>query len=40
MYATSGGRNILLIKTKGIKNGVTPEKIDDFILELEKRVKE
>ncbi len=40
MYATSGGKDILLIKTKGIKYGITPEKIDDFILELEKRVKE
>ncbi len=40
MYTTSGGKDILLIKTKGIKYGVTPEKIDDFILELEKRVKE
>lgn len=40
MYTTSGGKDILLIKTKGIKYGVTPEKIDDFILELEKKVKE
>ncbi len=39
MYATSGGKNILLIYTKGPKYGITPNEEKEFILELEKRVR-
>ncbi|MGC8942917.1 MAG: PH domain-containing protein [Caldisericia bacterium] len=40
MYATSSGKNILLIYTKGPKNGITPKDEKEFILELEKKLKE
>ncbi|MBC7194850.1 MAG: hypothetical protein H5U37_04260 [Caldisericia bacterium] len=42
MYATSAGKNVLLLRTKsGIKYGITPNPDDEekFIKELEKRVK-
>ncbi|MBC7194939.1 MAG: hypothetical protein H5U37_04715, partial [Caldisericia bacterium] len=39
MYATSGGKNILLIYTKGPKYGITPKDEEKFLLELENRVK-
>lgn len=38
MYATSGGKNVLLIYTKGPKYGITPKDEEEFILELEKRI--
>lgn len=42
MYATSAGRNVLLIRTKVGKYGITPapEDYDRFIEELKRRVEE
>lgn len=39
MYATSGGKNVLVIYTKGPKYGITPKDEEKFLLELENRVK-
>jgi len=41
MYATSAGSNVLLIRTRKGKYGITPDPKDEknFIKELEKKVK-
>lgn len=38
MYATSSGKNVLLIYTKGPTYGITPKNEKEFIEELEKRI--